>query len=74
MQDEFGFLLARSLAADHVLAVLGDLTPAQALEAGTSPREVWLALCEDLDVPVERRLGAPARPGGTTQRRRRPSS
>jgi hypothetical protein len=57
MDDEFGPLLSRSLARDHVLAALGDCTPEQALDAGVPPRRVWLALCEDLDVPVERRLG-----------------
>jgi len=56
-EDEFGAAYARSLARDHVLGALGNRTPLDALESGTGPREVWLALCADLDVPPERRLG-----------------
>jgi len=57
MDDEFGAGYARSLARDHVLAALGNRTLMQALESGTAPREVWLALCADMDVPKERWLG-----------------
>ena len=57
MDDEFGAAYARSLARDHVLAALGNRTPMQALESGVKPREAWLALCADMDVPPERRLG-----------------
>jgi hypothetical protein len=57
MDDEFGASYARSLAREHVLGALGNRTPVQALESGTEPREAWLALCADMDVPVERRLG-----------------
>ena len=57
MDDEFGAGYARSLARDHVLAALGNRTPMQALESGTAPREAWLALCADMDVPKERWLG-----------------
>ena len=57
MDDEFGAAYARSLARDHVLGALGNRTPLEALESGTKPREAWLALCVDLDVPMERRLG-----------------
>jgi len=57
MEDEFGAAYAHSLARDHVLGSLGNRTPLEALEAGTKPREAWLALCVDMDVPLERRLG-----------------
>ena len=57
MDDEFGAAYARSLARDHVLGALGNRTPLEALESGIKPREAWLALCADMDVPVERRLG-----------------
>jgi hypothetical protein len=57
MDDEFGAAYARSLARDHVLGALGNRTPMQAIESGVKPREAWLALCADMDVPVERRLG-----------------
>ncbi|HQV81967.1 MAG TPA: DUF3046 domain-containing protein, partial [Ornithinibacter sp.] len=38
-------------------AVLGGRTALEALDAGESPREVWLALCDAMDVPEERRHG-----------------
>jgi hypothetical protein len=57
MDDEFGAAYAHSLARDHVLGALGNLTPVQALESGVKPREAWLALCADMDVPKERWLG-----------------
>ncbi|MEU1973582.1 DUF3046 domain-containing protein [Microbacterium sp. NPDC019599] len=49
---------ASALTADLVLSTLGDRTATQAIEAGIPPRDVWLALCEETDVPVERRYGA----------------
>lgn len=52
--QEFGPVRGDVLVVDHVLPGLG-LTAAAALEAGTEPREVWRALCEELDVPVARR-------------------
>jgi len=57
MDDEFGAAYAHSLARDHVLGALGNRTPLQALESGIKPREAWLALCADMDVPAERWLG-----------------
>jgi len=57
MDDEFGAAYARSLARDHVLGALGNRTPLEAIESGIKPREAWLALCADMDVPLERRLG-----------------
>ncbi|WP_375384950.1 DUF3046 domain-containing protein [uncultured Microbacterium sp.] len=55
--DEFG---ARStfLLNDLVLGEVGDRTPTQALDAGVPPREIWLALCAEMDVPEARRYGA----------------
>ena len=66
MEGEFGAAYAHLLARTHVLAALAGRTPAEALESGERPRAVWLALCVDMDVPEERRLGrdpAPRRPG-----------
>ncbi|KAA9111029.1 DUF3046 domain-containing protein [Microbacterium rhizomatis] len=55
--DEFG---SRStfLLNDLVLGDVGGRTPAQALSAGLPPRDIWLALCAEMDVPEERRYGA----------------
>jgi hypothetical protein len=69
MDEEFGVAYSRSLARDHVLGALGNRTALQALESGVSPREAWLALCTDMDVPVERRLGKEMRKP-TKQRKR----
>jgi hypothetical protein len=55
MASEFGAVRAEMLARDHVLAALGGRTVDQALEAGLSPKEIWRALCDDFDVPPERR-------------------
>lgn len=57
MNDEFGADYAATLARDHVLGSLGGRTVNEALEQGEPPRAVWDALCDDMDVPAERRLG-----------------
>jgi Protein of unknown function (DUF3046) len=57
VDDEFGRAHGRTLVADHVLFRLGNRTAQQALADGQEPREVWLALCEALDVPESRRRG-----------------
>lgn len=55
MEGEFGAVRAASLSRDHVFARLGGRTVEQALEHGVEPREVWLAVCEEYDVPPARR-------------------
>ncbi len=57
LEEEFGAAHGRALARDHVLRTLAYRTPEQALAEHVDPREVWFALCEDLDVPPERRWG-----------------
>lgn len=54
-----------ALVADLSLGALGYRTAAQALDAGVDAREVWLALCAETDVPLERRHGV-----GRLERRR----
>lgn len=56
IQSEFGDF-GRVLLRDLVLTRLGNRTGDEALAAGVSPRDVWLALCEAQDVPPERRHG-----------------
>ncbi|MBZ6371793.1 DUF3046 domain-containing protein [Microbacterium aurum] len=46
-----------ALVADLALGPLDYRTAAQALEDGVPPREIWLALCEEADVPESRRHG-----------------
>jgi hypothetical protein len=57
VDDEFGRAQGRALVRDHVVGALGHRTAEQALEAGEEPREVWLALVADLEVPQERWWG-----------------
>ena len=53
---EFG-ARANAVVTDLFLSQVGGRTAAEAIAAGVDPREVWLALCEELDVPPERRYG-----------------
>lgn len=62
MDDEFGAGYSRVLSSSLVLAKVGGRTADQALAAGISPRDVWLAVCEVQDVPAERRLGRDVQP------------
>ena len=55
--EEFGAVYGASLLRDLVLRGLGDRTAAQALRDGESPRDVWLALCGEMQVPEQRRYG-----------------
>lgn len=57
MRDEFGDGPAHALARSHVLGALDNRTAQEALDAGTPPRQVWLALVKDLDVPEDRWWG-----------------
>lgn len=57
VRDEFGSR-GSYLVSDLVLSAIGDRTAAEALSAGERPREVWLALCAEMDVPLARRHGA----------------
>jgi Protein of unknown function (DUF3046) len=57
LEGEFGADYARTVARDVVLGALGGRTAEQALAAGLRPREVWVALCDAMDVPAERRWG-----------------
>ncbi len=66
MDEEFGAAYSRGLADRQVLGALSGRTAAEAIEAGVPPKQVWEAICEAMDVPAERRLGAdrpPAAPG-----------
>jgi hypothetical protein len=57
VDEEFGRAQGRTLVRDHVVGTLGHRTAQQALDAGDDPREVWLALAADQDVPEERWWG-----------------
>ncbi|MDQ0725719.1 DUF3046 domain-containing protein [Microbacterium sp. W4I20] len=49
---------AASLINDLVLSDLGNRTSVEALSDGEPPRDIWLALCTEMDVPENRRHGA----------------
>lgn len=53
LAEEFGTSYASVLERDHWLQSL-DSTAAEALNRGISPREVWLAICKDFDIPPNR--------------------
>ncbi|WP_112263508.1 DUF3046 domain-containing protein [Lentzea terrae] len=55
MAGEFGQVRAEMIAHDHVLSSLGGRTADQALEAGISAKEVWVAVCNAFEVPENRR-------------------
>ena len=46
---------AESLIRDHVFATLGGRTAVDAIDAGLPVRKVWLAICEEYDVPLKER-------------------
>ncbi|MDL9980526.1 DUF3046 domain-containing protein [Microbacterium candidum] len=56
VEAEFG-ARGLSLVLDLALPQVGGRTSADALAAGVPPREVWLALCAETDVPESRRHG-----------------
>nr|WP_204331472.1 DUF3046 domain-containing protein [Geodermatophilus sabuli] len=51
LADQFGSMRAQSVASDHVFAALGGRTAVEAIDAGLPVRKVWLAICEEYDVP-----------------------
>ncbi|WIM66798.1 DUF3046 domain-containing protein [Corynebacterium breve] len=61
IEDEFGSQKGEWIVHSHVVSGLG-ATSEQLIERGVDPRQVWEGLCEDFDVPEERRLGVD-RPG-----------
>jgi len=46
---------AQSLTRDHVFGTLGGRTAVEAIDAGVPVRKVWLAICEEYDVPPKER-------------------
>ena len=54
--DEFGNQKAQWIKDSHVILELGG-TAHELIEKGVDPSDVWRGLCDDFDVPEERRLG-----------------
>lgn len=55
LDAQFGTMRAQSVARDHVFSVLGGRSAAEAIDAGVPVRTVWLAVCEEFDVPPKER-------------------
>ncbi|GAB77342.1 hypothetical protein AUCHE_05_02470 [Austwickia chelonae NBRC 105200] len=45
------------LVESQALSGLGSVTGAEALEQGVPVRDIWAAVCEEMQVPPERRWG-----------------
>ncbi len=56
IEDEFGQVHGKWIVHSHVPAGRGR-TVEELIEDGVSLRELWALLCDDFDVPQERRLG-----------------
>ncbi len=55
MERQFGSMRTESIVRDHVFTDLGGRTALEAIEAGLPIRRVWLAICEEYDVPAKER-------------------
>jgi hypothetical protein len=55
MREQFGSMRAESVARDHVFSSLGGRSAVEAIDAGEPVRTVWLAVCEEFDVPRKAR-------------------
>jgi hypothetical protein len=55
MEQALGRAYARSWAEQQVLETLGGRTVVEALEAGESPKQVWRAVWERLELPATQR-------------------
>lgn len=55
LDRQFGSMRAQTVARDHVFAVLGGRSAVDAIEAGLPVRRVWLAVCDEYDVPTKDR-------------------
>lgn len=53
--EAFGDLRADHLVRSHHLAVFDGRTAHEAIDNGSSIKQVWLALCVEFDVPEELR-------------------
>ena len=57
MDAVFGEAYAPTLARELVITRLGSRTAAVALAEGEAPRDVLHALCDEMDVPLDKRDG-----------------
>ena len=62
MEHEFGPRYSHVLADSLSLTQIDSLTASEALRKGVKPKQVWEAVCDTQDVPLERRLGVDIEP------------
>ena len=55
LDGQFGSMRAQSVARDHIFAALGGRTAVDAIDASVPVRKVWLAICEEYEVPPKER-------------------
>jgi hypothetical protein len=55
LTEQFGSLRAETVARDHVFSSLGGRSAVEAIDAGLPVRKVWLAICEEFEVPPKQR-------------------
>ena len=55
LDGQFGAMRAQSVARDHIFSALGGRSALEAIDAGVNVRKVWLAICEEYEVPVKER-------------------
>lgn len=55
MESALGSSYARTWSREHVIADLGGRTVVEALDAGESPKTVWLAVWRALGLPASER-------------------
>jgi hypothetical protein len=57
LEEVFGRVYGRSLAADQRLIALDSMTVIEALSAGVEPRIIWNILCDQMGIPDSKRWG-----------------
>jgi hypothetical protein len=57
MDHVFGEAYSRTLARELALDALDSRTSTQSLSDGIDPRDVWHAICKQMEVPIDRRDG-----------------
>jgi hypothetical protein len=55
LSKQFGPMRAQTVARDHIFSALGGRSAVDAIEAGVDVRRVWLAICEEYEVPAKLR-------------------
>ena len=55
LDGQFGSMRAQCVARDHIFSAIGGRTALEAIDAGVPVRKVWLAICEEYEVPAKER-------------------